>query len=138
MLYGAICVKVNYIGGKHVRYLLTDTTKIPEVRKWLIHSTTALGVFMATLDASIVNIALPAITTYFHTTITNAEWVVIVYLLLISSLLLTYGRIGDMYGHRPVFVGGFAIFTIASALNSLSPNIWVLIASRALQAIKLL
>jgi len=115
--------------------LWNDTTKNPEVRKWLIHSTTALGVFMSTLDASIVNIALPEITTYFHTTIANAEWVVIVYLLLISSLLLTYGKIGDMYGHRPVFVGGFAIFTIASALNSLSPNVWVLIASRALQAI---
>jgi EmrB/QacA subfamily drug resistance transporter len=116
-------------------YFFTNATKIPKVRKWLIHSTTALGVFMATLDASIVNIALPQITTYFHTTIANVEWVVIVYLLLISSLLLTYGRIGDMYGHRPVFVGGFAIFTIASALNGLSPNIWALIASRALQAI---
>jgi EmrB/QacA subfamily drug resistance transporter len=109
--------------------------KFPKFRKWLIHSTTALGVFMASLDASIVNIALPEITTYFHTTIANVEWVVIVYLLLISSLLLTYGRMGDMYGHRPVFVGGYAIFTIASALNGLSPNIWALIASRALQAI---
>jgi MFS family permease len=116
-------------------HLLNDAIKNPEVRKWLIHSTTALGVFMSTLDASIVNIALPEITTYFHTNITNAEWVVIVYLLLISSLLLTYGRIGDMYGHRPVFIGGFTIFTIASAFNSISPNIWVLIASRALQAI---
>jgi EmrB/QacA subfamily drug resistance transporter len=116
-------------------YFLANAIKIPKVRKWLIHSTTALGVFMATLDASIVNIALPEITNYFHTTLSNVEWVVIVYLLLISSLLLTYGRIGDMYGHRPVFAGGFAIFTIASAFNSLSPNVWVLIASRALQAI---
>lgn len=116
-------------------HLLINATKKPEVRKWLIHSTTALGVFMSTLDASIVNIALPEITTYFHTTITNAEWVVIVYLLFISSLLLTYGRIGDMYGHRPVFVGGFALFTIASAFNSLAPNVWILIGSRALQAI---
>lgn len=114
---------------------LADVTKNPEIRKWLIHSTTALGVFMATLDASIVNIALPEITVYFHTTLTNVEWVVMVYLLLISSLLLTYGRVGDMYGYRPVFVGGFALFTLASALNSISPNIWTLIASRALQAI---
>lgn len=112
-----------------------NITKVPKFHKWLIHSTTALGVFMATLDASIVNIALPDITTYFHTTLANAEWVVIVYLLFISSLLLTYGRIGDMYGHRPVFIGGFAIFTIASAFNSLAPNVWILIASRALQAI---
>lgn len=107
----------------------------PRVRKWLIHSTTILGVFMSTLDASIVNIAMPDITTYFHTTLNNVEWVVIVYLLLISSLLLMYGRIGDMYGHRPVFISGFAVFTVASLCNSLSVNIWMLIASRALQAL---
>lgn len=107
----------------------------PHVRKWLIHSTTILGVFMATLDASIVNIAMPDITTYFHTTLNNVEWVVIVYLLLISSLLLMYGRMGDMYGHRPVFISGFAVFTVASLCNSLSVNIWMLIASRALQAL---
>lgn len=107
----------------------------PVMRKWLIHSTTILGVFMSTLDASIVNIAMPEITAYFHTTLNNVEWVVMVYLLLISSLLLTYGRIGDMYGHRPVFVSGFAIFTIASLFNSLAVNIWMLIAARALQAL---
>ena len=116
-------------------HLLTDTMNVPKVRKWLIHSTTALGVFMSTLDASIVNIALPEITAYFHTSLANAEWVVMVYLLLISSLLLTYGRIGDMYGYRPVFIAGFAVFTISSAFNSLSPTIWVLIACRALQAL---
>ncbi|MBP2649444.1 MAG: stp 2 [Firmicutes bacterium] len=116
-------------------HLLANFTKVPVIRKWLIHSTTVLGVFMSTLDASIVNIAMPEITNYFHTTINNVEWVVMIYLLLISSLLLTYGRLGDMYGHRPVFISGFAIFTIASLSNSLSPNIWALIASRALQAI---
>lgn len=113
-------------------HLATDN---PVVRKWLIHSTTILGVFMSTLDASIVNIAMPEITTYFHTTLNNVEWVVMVYLLLISSLLLTYGKIGDMYGHRPVFVSGFAVFTIASLFNSLAVNIWMLIAARALQAL---
>ncbi|VBB07325.1 tetracycline resistance protein tetb signature [Lucifera butyrica] len=114
---------------------LINWTKHPVIRKWLIHSTTVLGVFMSTLDASIVNIAMPEITTYFHTTLNNVEWVVMIYLLLISSLLLTYGRIGDMYGHRPVFISGFAIFTIASLFNSLAPNIWLLIVSRALQAL---
>ena len=104
-------------------------------RKWLILSTTCLGAFMATLDASIVNIAMPKITEYFHAPLASVEWVVLIYLLLISSLLLTYGRLGDMYGHKPIYVYGFAIFTLASALNSLAPTIGFLIGSRALQAL---
>ncbi|MFZ3171146.1 MAG: MFS transporter [Carboxydocellales bacterium] len=104
-------------------------------QKWLILSTTCLGAFMATLDASIVNIAMPKITGYFHTSLANAEWVVLIYLLLISSLLLTYGRLGDMYGHKPIYISGFTIFTLASALNCLAPTISILIASRALQAL---
>ena len=104
-------------------------------QKWLILSATCLGAFMATLDASIVNIAMPKIAEYFHAPLASVEWVVLIYLLLISSLLLTYGRLGDMYGHKPIYVYGFAIFTLASALNSLAPTIGFLIGSRALQAL---
>ncbi len=90
---------------------------------------------MSTLDASIVNIAMPKITAYYQVSLGSVEWVVMVYLLLISSLLLTYGRLGDMYGHKPVYVSGFAIFTLGSALSSISPTIGLLIASRAVQAL---
>lgn len=112
-----------------------NNTATVDRRKWLILSATSLGVFMSTLDASIVNIALPKITAYYHASLGSVEWVVMVYLLLISSLLLTYGRLGDMYGHKPIYVNGFAIFTLGSALNSLAPDIGFLIASRAIQAI---
>lgn len=107
----------------------------PELRKWLILSLSCVAVFMTTLDASIVNIALPLITQFYNAPLSSVEWVVMIYLLLISNMLLTYGRAGDMYGHRPLFVIGFVIFTVASIFNSIAPTIGYLIAARALQAI---
>ncbi len=98
-------------------------------------SVTSLGVFMSTLDASIVNIALPKITSYYQSSLASVEWVVMIYLLLISSLLLTYGRIGDTIGHKRVYVFGFAIFTLGSWLCSIAPSLGFLIGARALQAI---
>jgi len=104
-------------------------------RKGLILGSVSLGMFMCSLDATIVNISLPQITQYFHTSMANVEWIVMIYLLFISSLLLTFGRLGDLYGHKPFYLLGFAIFTIASALNGISFSIQHLIAFRALQAI---
>ena len=104
-------------------------------RKWFILFSVSLGVFMVSLDDTIVNIALPQITTYFHASLAQVEWIVIIYLLLISSLLLTYGRLGDLYGHKPIYLWGFAIFTIASALNGTAHSIQYLIIFRAFQAI---
>ena len=104
-------------------------------QKWFILVSVSLGMFMCSLDATIVNIALPQFTQYFHASMANVEWIVLIYLLLISSLLLTFGRLGDMYGHKPLYLIGFTIFTIASALNGMSQSIHYLIAFRALQGI---
>lgn len=111
--------------------LLTNSPK----RKWFILFIASLGVFMTSVDASIVNIALPAITKFYNAPLSTVEWVVMIYLITISSLLLTYGRLGDMYGHKPVYIIGFSIFIIASLLSSLSSTIGFLIISRALQAL---
>lgn len=100
-----------------------------------ILSAVCLSMYMCTLDASIVNIALPKIMAYFNSSLAITEWVVMIYLLLISSLLLTYGRLGDMYGHKPVFLTGFTVFTAASALNAVAPSIGFLIAARGIQAL---
>lgn len=94
-----------------------------------------VGTFMAALDASVVNIALPSISKYYGEPLYIIEWVVMSYLLVISSLLLTYGRLGDMYGHKRVYIGGFAIFSIGSLMCGLAPNIMVLILSRMAQAL---
>jgi EmrB/QacA subfamily drug resistance transporter len=103
-------------------------------RKWLILSTVSLGSLMSTLDGSIVNIALPAIQTDFGIDLTTVEWVVVAYLLLVGSLLLPVGRLGEVATFKRVYLVGFALFTGASVLCGLSPNEMSLIAFRALQA----
>lgn len=95
----------------------------------------ALGTFMAPLDSSVVNIALPAIRTFFQTSLGTVEWVVMSYLLVISSLILTYGRMGDLYGHKKIYLTGFTVFTSGSLLCGFAPSILALIFFRALQAI---
>lgn len=104
-------------------------------QKWLILSSTSVGVYIVTINTSIVNIALPSIMSYFNTTFSNVEWVVLVYLLLMSSLQLTFGRMGDMYGHKTVYVIGLFAFTAASLLIVFSPTILWLIVFRSLQAV---
>ena len=96
--------------------------------------TVALGTFMSALDTSVVNVALPVIQTYFGVTLSAVEWVVIAYLMVISSLLLTFGRISDLYGHKKIYMTGFAVFTVGSLLCGLSGTIYMLIICRVLQA----
>lgn len=95
----------------------------------------ALGSFMAGLDATIVNIALPAIAKSFDISTVMASWVLNAYLIILVSLLLAASRLGDMKGYRNIFLGGFALFTVGSALCGLSPTIDILILSRMVQAV---
>ena len=90
---------------------------------------------MSALDGSIVNISLPAIGSYFNIAITTVEWVVLSYLIIISSLLLTFGRLGDLYGHKKIYVIGFAIFTAGSLFCALSSSIIQLVIFRVIQAV---
>lgn len=104
-------------------------------RKWLILSTVSLGSLMATLDGSIVNIALPALQTDFRIDLTTVEWVVVAYLLVVGSLLLPVGRLGEVATFKRVYLVGFGIFTVASVLCGASPNISALVGFRVVQAI---
>ncbi|MCX9025337.1 MAG: MFS transporter [Candidatus Methanoperedens sp.] len=103
--------------------------------KWKAMFTVWIGIFMATLDGSIVNVALPTLTAYFKTDITTIEWVVMAYLLTITSLLLSLGRISDMIGRKAIFAGGLAIFTIGSGLCAISGSENQLILYRVVQGI---
>jgi EmrB/QacA subfamily drug resistance transporter len=103
--------------------------------KWKAMLTVWIGIFMATLDGSIVNVALPTLTDYFKTDITTIEWVVMAYLLTITSLLLSLGRISDMVGRKMIFAGGLAIFTIGSGLCAISSTEGQLILYRVIQGI---
>jgi EmrB/QacA subfamily drug resistance transporter len=94
-----------------------------------------LGGIMGPLDGSIVNVVLPTIAGFFEVEIATAQWVTMVYLLAISSLLLFYGRLGDIWGYKKIYLSGLGGFVIASALCGLSPSINWLIIFRVLQGL---
>lgn len=108
----------------------------PQTNKWVVFAIVAVGVFMSTLDSSIVNISLPTIASFFRVPLSGAvEWVIIVYLVVIAATLLTIGRVADMTGRKYIWAAGLAIFTIGSALCGAAPSLGFLIAARAFQAI---
>ena len=104
-------------------------------RKWLTLVATIVGSSMALLDSSVVNIALPAIQQTLHADAAATQWIVNAYLLLLGALVLIGGSAADLYGRRRIFVLGVAVFIAASIACGLSPNIAVLIVSRAIQGI---
>ncbi|HEX3044116.1 MAG TPA: MFS transporter [Bacillota bacterium] len=104
-------------------------------KKRQILATVAIGTFMSALDSSVVNIALPRMSAYFHAPLAAIEWAVLSYLLVISSLLLVYGRLGDIYGHKKIYLLGFLIFTAGSLFCGLAPTVLILVIFRGIQAL---
>ncbi len=104
-------------------------------RKWLILSSVSLGSLMSTLDGSIVNIALPSIQAEFRIDLTTVEWVVVAYLLVIGSLLLPFGRLGEVLTFKRVYLVGFTLFTLASICCGAAPNEAALIGFRVVQGL---
>ncbi len=90
---------------------------------------------MGTLDASIANVALPTIAHAYHHSVDDTEWVLLSFMLVTASTLVLFGRLGDMFGQKRIYLGGFAIFGLGSLACSLSPSLGFLIAARAVQAI---
>src|SRR5215831_5136520 len=101
---------------------------------WVL-TASILGSSLTFIDGTVVNVALPALQTSLHATITQVQWVVEAYALLLSALLLAGGSLGDLYGHRKVFTFGVVIFALASAWCGLAPTVGQLIAARAIQGI---
>ena len=104
-------------------------------RKWWILLSIGIGTFMSALDASIVNTILPVIRDHFDCTVATVQWTVTTYLLAVSSLLLMFGRLGDIRGQKSVYSAGFGLFVLGSALCGFSPSVGALIAFRGLQAV---
>jgi EmrB/QacA subfamily drug resistance transporter len=104
--------------------------------KWVVLALSGTATFMTTLDASIVNIGLPSIGRAFGIPLSaNIEWVVIGYLVVIAAVLLTFGRLADMLGRKPLFLAGLTIFTLGSALCGAAPSLGMLIAARCFQGV---
>jgi EmrB/QacA subfamily drug resistance transporter len=109
--------------------------ELTNLKRWLILLNVSVSIFMATLDGSIVNIALPSISQNFGVTLGTIQWVITSYLLAIAVLLLVWGKLSDMYGKRNIFAFGFIMFTLGSALCGFSQSLEMLVAARVLQAI---
>lgn len=103
--------------------------------KWWVLLAIGISTFMSALDGSVVNTALPVISVFFNADVSSIEWVVTIYLLVLSGLLLSFGRLGDLRGHKTVFISGFGIFIISSALCGFAPSLVWLILFRAVQAL---
>src|SRR5215471_10044993 len=108
--------------------------RTPTGAGWII-ATTILGSSMAFIDGTVVNVALPALQSALGATISEVQWVVEAYALLLAALLLTGGALGDLYGRRNVFATGVALFSLASVWCGLAHNIRYLILARGLQGI---
>lgn len=101
--------------------------------KYVVLTNTTIGAFMAVLDANIVLIALPTITDDLHASPFEAVWIIMGYILVNASLLLSFGRLSDMFGRVRLYNAGFALFTVGSALASLAPDGLSLVLFRLVQ-----
>jgi EmrB/QacA subfamily drug resistance transporter len=102
---------------------------------WLVLMVLTTGFFMILLDTTIVNVAIPAMSTGLSTTLDQILWVLNAYILVYAVLLITAGRLGDLFGQRTLFAIGLSVFTLASALCGLSQSVDQLIAARVLQGV---
>src|SRR5437667_347847 len=105
------------------------------IRHPLILASVCLGYFMAVLDSTVVNVALPDMARSLGTGIAGMQWVVDGYALLFASLLLMAGTLGDRWGNKETFAAGLGPFTLASGLCGIAPNLGTLIAFRAVQGV---
>ncbi|HET6158120.1 MAG TPA: DHA2 family efflux MFS transporter permease subunit [Dongiaceae bacterium] len=111
------------------------TTHIEGTRRWLALIILCLGDLMIVLDTTIVNVALPSIRADLDFTETSLVWVVNAYMLTFGGFLLLGGRLGDLYGHRRLFLAGIALFTLASLGCGISSTQEMLIVARAIQGL---
>jgi EmrB/QacA subfamily drug resistance transporter len=105
-----------------------------ENSRWIL-AATILGSSMAFIDGTVVNVALPALQTALHATVSDIQWVVEAYALLLASLLLVGGSLGDRYGRRKIFICGVLLFAAASAGCGFADSISLLVLSRGVQGV---
>ena len=107
---------------------------MPSPSRWTLVAT-ILGSSLTFVDATVVNVALPALQADLHATITDVQWVVEAYALFLGALILVGGSMGDQFGRKRVFLFGVIFFTASSILCGLATSARVLVAGRALQGI---
>ncbi|MEU5644351.1 MFS transporter [Streptomyces milbemycinicus] len=118
-----------------VKSAVTSAEQPTTQRPWLVLAIMCIGFFMSLLDGSIVNVAIPTLIDGLDASYDQVLWVIDGYLLVFSVLLITTGRLGDIYGYRRLYVIGIVGFTVASALCGLADSPGRLLAARALQGL---
>jgi EmrB/QacA subfamily drug resistance transporter len=113
----------------------TQAPEAPDPRRWYGLAGIGAGVFMFTLDASIVNVALPTLAQAFGASLAAVQWVPLAYLLVITTLVMGAARLGDVHGRKRAYLSGMVVFMLASALCGLAPGVGWLIGFRALQGL---
>lgn len=103
--------------------------------KWQALTVVSIGIFMSTLDGSILNIANPSIAKSLQVSMQQVQWLITAYMLIITASLIFLGRLGDQLGSHKIYTYGFLIFTLGSFLCSVSPALTYLISARLLQGI---
>src|SRR6187399_571468 len=107
---------------------------MPSPRQWTL-AATILASSMTFIDATVVNVALPALQADLHATITDVQWVIEAYALFLGSLILVGGSMGDQLGRKRVFLGGVVLFSLASMACGLAGSPHGLIIARAIQGV---
>jgi len=102
-------------------------------REWMAVGSLSLALLMTALDTSLTNTSLPALARAFGGSFANAQWIVLAYLLAVTSLTVVAGRLGDVVGRRRLFLTAVALFTLTSAICAVVPSLWWLVAARAVQ-----
>lgn len=105
------------------------------VRQWLALIVLGLGLAIVIIDGTIVNVVLPSISRDFNANLRDLQWVSSVYALAYAALIVTFGRIGDQFGRRLMFVLGVVVFVAGSVLSGAASSIGMLIGARALQGV---
>ncbi|MFI7616247.1 MFS transporter [Nonomuraea terrae] len=102
---------------------------------WQVCAVTSLGLVLIGIAGSTLNVALPTVVRHFHADAMESSWILLSFLLVNTASVVFFGRVADLLGRREVYLAGFALFTVASLLAGLSPDVWFLIAMRVLQAV---
>lgn len=110
-----------------------DTAPTPSVRGAL--ASLSLSMLLSSLGTSIANVGLPTLAVAFGASFQDVQWVVLAYLLAITTLIVSVGRLGDLIGRRRLLLGGIVLFTLASGISGAAPTLGVLIAARAAQGL---
>jgi EmrB/QacA subfamily drug resistance transporter len=102
---------------------------------WRVCSVTSLGLVLIGIGSSTLNVALPVVVRHFHAGAFASSWILLSFFLVNTSTLVFFGRVADLLGRREIYLVGFGLFTLASLLAGLAPNVGFLIAMRAVQAL---